>query len=202
MIFTFGHSTMDEDAGAHVLRSADIDILIDIRSHPASRWEAWRIENLRDWVPKAGMGYEWWPSLGGWRTDHYEQYATEMLEHEVDLAAYSKGKFPKQRIAPNRGVPDGTSWTNQGLWDYQWFQTIKEYNEGVDKLIQMYSMSDTNVAIMCCEVLWWKCHRSMVADNLWYRGVQVAHLQPKYTPHPGASRIARYHPDVIAAWRR
>jgi uncharacterized protein (DUF488 family) len=201
MIFTFGHSTLAAADGADLLRRHGIDVLIDIRSHPTSRWEQWWRENLECWVPAAGIRYEWWPSLGGWDERHFGPYAAVMRERDVDLAVYSRGKFPKQRIGRDRGKPDGTSWTNQGLWDYQWFMTIPEFLRGAERLIREYADPlDQNCAIMCCEALWWKCHRSMVSDFLTTRGVDALHVQPKMTVHPGASRLTRYHPDVIKAW--
>lgn len=198
MIYTFGHSTLTKEAGLAILGLVDIDVLIDIRSHPTSKWEQWRYENLDEWVYAAGLDYQWWPGLGGWRTEHFALYADEMRKRDVDLAAYSKGKFPKQRIAPAKGVPDGTSWTNQGLWDYQWFQTTPEYLQNIDRLVEFNI--GRRVAIMCCEVLWWKCHRSMVADHLAWLNIPTFHLQPKFTGHDACARLERYHPDVIKAW--
>jgi len=32
------------------------------------------------------------------------------------------------------------------------------------------------LAVMCAETLWWRCHRSLVADALVCRGVEVVHL--------------------------
>jgi len=31
-------------------------------------------------------------------------------------------------------------------------------------------------AIMCSEAVWWRCHRSMIADALCARGVEVVHI--------------------------
>jgi hypothetical protein len=36
--------------------------------------------------------------------------------------------------------------------------------------------ADERLAVMCAETLWWRCHRSLVADALMCRGVDVAHL--------------------------
>lgn len=201
MIFTFGHSTLSSEDASALLQKYEIATLIDIRSHPTSRWEQWRLENIRPWLP-ASIQYEWWPSLGGWDERHFEPYAERMLRRDVDLAVYSRGKFPKQRIGRDRGKPDGTSWTNQGLWDYQWFMTLPEFLSGARALVSQYGDElDPHCAIMCCEALWWKCHRSMVSDYLGFRGVTAYHIQPKLTTHPGASRIGRYHPDVIKSWQ-
>jgi uncharacterized protein (DUF488 family) len=48
-------------------------------------------------------------------------------------------------------------------------------------------------AIMCSEAVWWRCHRSMIADYLKAHGVQVLHIQAinKVQEHPytSAARI-------------
>jgi len=30
--------------------------------------------------------------------------------------------------------------------------------------------------MMCAEAVWWRCHRSMIADALCVRGVEVVHI--------------------------
>jgi uncharacterized protein (DUF488 family) len=41
-------------------------------------------------------------------------------------------------------------------------------------------------AIMCAEAVWWRCHRSLIADYLKVRGVEVLHIlgANKIEPHP------------------
>jgi uncharacterized protein (DUF488 family) len=50
-----------------------------------------------------------------------------------------------------------------------------------------------HTAIMCAEAVWWRCHRSLIADYLKARGVEVLHVlgANKVEPHPytSASRI-------------
>jgi hypothetical protein len=62
----------------------------------------------------------------------------------------------------------------------------------------------TDLAVMCAEALWWRCHRSMIADFVVYGGGEVVHLQPQRTPHGTVSgeRLGRYAPEVLAAWDR
>ena len=42
------------------------------------------------------------------------------------------------------------------------------------------------IAIMCAEAVWWRCHRSLIADYLKARGVEVLHIlgANKVEPHP------------------
>ena len=60
----------------------------------------------------------------------------------------------------------------------------------------------TDLGILCSESLWWRCHRSMVADFVVYGGGEVVHLQPARTPHSAAigDRLARYAAAVLSAW--
>ena len=42
---------------------------------------------------------------------------------------------------------------------------------------------------MCAEVLWWRCHRSLIADRLKLRGIEVIHIldASHTTVHPYTS---------------
>jgi uncharacterized protein (DUF488 family) len=48
---------------------------------------------------------------------------------------------------------------------------------------------DVGTAIMCAEAVWWKCHRSLIADYLKADGVAVIHIidAGKTEPHPFTS---------------
>jgi uncharacterized protein (DUF488 family) len=39
-------------------------------------------------------------------------------------------------------------------------------------------------ALMCAEAVPWRCHRSLVADALQVRGVEVAHITGPQPPRP------------------
>lgn len=66
-----------------------------------------------------------------------------------------------------------------------------EFKQGVNELLELAQKSRT--AIMCAESLWWKCHRSLIADYLKASGVEVVHLlDSKHTeshPYTSAARI-------------
>jgi uncharacterized protein (DUF488 family) len=57
--------------------------------------------------------------------------------------------------------------------------------------------------MMCAETLWWRCHRSLIADYFVWRGLEVVHLQPELNRHSHVigDRLSRYPSEVIAAWR-
>ena len=198
-IYTVGHSTLSQED--FLLLIKDIDTIIDIRSHPTSKWPQFWQENMVQWLAANNKGYIWEPGLGGWDVRH-SILRDEMSNHGVILDSYLKGKFPKQTIAKDRLAPTiKPEWTNQGLYDYSWFMTLNEFFKAADRIITLGKTQ--NIAILCCEVLWWKCHRSMVSDYLVYKDIQVTHLQPKITDHKGVlgNRIERYHPDIIKSWQ-
>jgi uncharacterized protein (DUF488 family) len=50
------------------------------------------------------------------------------------------------------------------------------FRAGVDELLATAAAART--AVMCAELLWWRCHRSLLADHLTaVRGVEVVHLE-------------------------
>jgi uncharacterized protein (DUF488 family) len=203
-IYTVGHSNLNQEQFLELIKG--LDVLMDVRSHPGSnKWPQFNKEQLERYVPVTDTLYDWEPGLGGWDVRHMP-LASKFLSYGVDVAAYTRGAFPKQRIAKKlvaaelwEGRP---SWTNQGLLDYSWFMTLPEFLVAADRLIEMAQIND--VGIMCCEVLWWKCHRSMIADYMAFRNIDCIHLQPKPTSHLSAlgDRLQRYHPEIIKVWEQ
>ncbi len=121
-LFSIGHSNYSQEAFTASLKGR-ISTVIDVRSHPESRWAQYERREMQRWLPEAGIGYEWWPGLGGWDRRH-ERLAVDFEPKGVDLHVYARGKFPKQRIGKN--FPDAVEssqlalphirpkWTNVG----------------------------------------------------------------------------------------
>lgn len=67
-----------------------------------------------------------------------------------------------------------------------------EFANGIARLQEMAD-SHGATGIMCAEAVWWKCHRSLIADYLKADGVAVIHIidASKTEPHPftSAARI-------------
>lgn len=238
MIRTIGHSTHEPEEFIARCKHGGVRTVVDIRSHPTSKWEWFRREamdpqlNPESWLAKAGLRYVWVPQLGGWTAQHMNQtlavrpstgmplpfgtpsgaytlQETKLADWAtakgVDIAAYSRGYFPKGRIAAAlEQATAGPSWSNQGLYDYAWFTALPEFQQAIEWLMREsqpgYSLS--RPALMCAEFLWWKCHRSMVADYLVWQGAHVEHLQPRMTDHARAlgNRLDRYPAAVRETW--
>jgi uncharacterized protein (DUF488 family) len=186
MIFTVGHSTLAQDAFVALLAEARVERLWDVRSYPTSHWEWFRRERMEEWLPAAGVEYRWVPALGGRRGPRR-------------TGGQDAGR-KAARAAAQEPLP--LAWHEEGFSNYQWHMTTEEFFAAADELAVLGSR--VNVAIMCAEAVWWRCHRSMIADYLVVAGSEVVHLQPRPTPHAQAmgDRLRRYDPEVIAAWRR
>jgi uncharacterized protein (DUF488 family) len=67
-----------------------------------------------------------------------------------------------------------TVWENESFRGYADYMESAEFRQGVDRLLEI--AEDTQLAIMCSEAVWWRCHRSMIADELVARGINVEHI--------------------------
>ena len=68
-IYTFGHGTAGEVELASIVRAANVEAVVDVRSVPKSRAHphVWA-ERMALWVPDlSGASYQWRPALGGFR---------------------------------------------------------------------------------------------------------------------------------------
>jgi uncharacterized protein (DUF488 family) len=84
------------------------------------------------------------------------------------------------------------AWRNESFRGYADHMETAEFAGGISRLQEMGGSHGTS-AIMCAEAVWWKCHRSLIADYLKARGVEVVHIidASKTEPHPftSAARI-------------
>lgn len=94
------------------------------------------------------------------------------------------------RLGGRRKVqPDSpnTAWRNASFQGYADYTATAEFAEGLAELLALAASQRT--ALMCAEAVWWRCHRSIIADVLKLRGVEVIHLidATHTTVHPYTS---------------
>ena len=70
-----------------------------------------------------------------------------------------------------------TAWRNKSFRGYADFMQTKEFSEQLLHLIALARQKC--IAIMCAEALPWRCHRSLIADALVVRNVNVQHIISK-----------------------
>jgi uncharacterized protein (DUF488 family) len=77
-----------------------------------------------------------------------------------------------------------TVWRNLSFRGYADYMQTPEFANGLEGLLLL--AAETNTAVMCSEAVWWRCHRSMIADALKARGIHVLHIMGvnAVTEHP------------------
>jgi uncharacterized protein (DUF488 family) len=93
-----------------------------------------------------------------------------------------------------RDSPNG-AWRNASFRGYADHMQSAEFEEG---LVELRSLArDGPVAIMCAEAVPWRCHRSLIADALFARGVMVEHIVGR-----GRTRPHRLTPFALLSGRQ
>ncbi|MHB1059145.1 MAG: DUF488 domain-containing protein [Rhodanobacter sp.] len=90
----------------------------------------------------------------------------------------------RRKVQP--GSPN-TAWRNASFQGYADYTATGEFTEGLAELLKLAAAKRT--ALMCAEAVWWRCHRSIIADVLKLRGIEVVHITDAThaTVHPYTS---------------
>ncbi len=84
-----------------------------------------------------------------------------------------------------------TAWRLKSFRGYADYMETQAFAAGLERLVQLAGME--RVAVMCAEAVWWRCHRSMIADALKAKGHEVIHLfdaaHTQIHPWTSAARI-------------
>jgi len=109
---------------------------------------------------------------GSRRYPHFagEAMAASLPAHGIAYQWLAKlgGRRKVQPDSPN------TAWRNASFQGYADYTATAEFAGGLADLVQLATTQRT--AMMCAEAVWWRCHRSIVADVLKLRGVEVIHI--------------------------
>jgi uncharacterized protein (DUF488 family) len=104
------------------------------------------------------------------------QFNAEQLAKKLprDGLAYVEMRELGGRRSKSKTVPPARNagWQNSGFKNYADYAETPEFQRGLRKLL---ARKDT-CAIMCAEVLWWRCHRRIVSDYALTRGANVMHI--------------------------
>ena len=88
---------------------------------------------------------------------------------------------------PARPDSHNVAWRNASFRGYADYMETQPFRNGVDRLLEIARTGRT--VIMCSEAVWWRCHRSMIADSLKAMDVHVFHIlgMKKVQEHPYTS---------------
>jgi uncharacterized protein (DUF488 family) len=96
---------------------------------------------------------------------HYALAAVGIrYEHLVELG----GRRPAKPDSHN------TAWRNPSFRGFADYMETQAFRSGLERLLEIARSGRT--AIMCSEAVWWRCHRSMIADYLKSTGVRIVHI--------------------------
>lgn len=145
-IYTIGHSTHPIDEFIAILKSEEIEFLVDVRTIPRSRTNPqFNKDALPGPLEKEGILYRHIAALGGLRSKQ-----KTMIE------------------SPN------TFWENKSFRNYADYAMGEEFQGGLKELEEL--AHEKRCAIMCAEAVWWRCHRRIIADYLIARHYPVFHI--------------------------
>ncbi|HET9986670.1 MAG TPA: DUF488 domain-containing protein [Longimicrobiales bacterium] len=103
------------------------------------------------------------------------QFGRDTLPPALEAAgiAYRHEEELGGRRAPAPDSPNGW-WRNEQFRGYADHMATPGFQAALDRLIERAERETQ--AIMCAEAVPWRCHRSLTADALVARGVDVAHI--------------------------
>ncbi len=111
-------------------------------------------------------------AAGSRRNPQYmkEQLSASLVERGIRyLHMKELGGFRKP-------LPDSpnAAWRNDSFRGYADYMATPEFQEALVQLIGLAAGMPT--VIMCAEAVPWRCHRSLIADALLVRGIEVRHI--------------------------
>jgi uncharacterized protein (DUF488 family) len=103
-------------------------------------------------------------------------FNAEPLAAALDKAGIDYRSLPSLggRRAP---APDSmnTGWRNDSFRGYADHMQTEEFANGLFELLIV--AGGLNTTVMCAELLWWRCHRRLIADQLLVLGEEVRHIE-------------------------
>ncbi len=122
----------------------------------------------------------------------YPQFNKEQLRESLTAAGivYQHSPALGGRRRPNANSKN-MAWKNASFRAYADHLDSAEFKQGIKEVLEVARNNRT--AVMCAEALWWRCHRSLIADYLKSQGWQVFHIEsekePGLHPYTSAARI-------------
>jgi len=153
-IFTIGHSTRDLADFSRVLQTHEIGLLEDIRAFPMSRRHP---HFNREHLEL------WLPEIG---TDYV---------WEKDLGGRRGRQMPPDQ-SPNIALREPS------FRNYADYMLTPKFQQAIVRLVER--AEKTRTAIMCAELLFFRCHRMLISDYLLSQSHSVLHIQDEKPPKP------------------
>jgi uncharacterized protein (DUF488 family) len=128
------------------------------------------------------------------RSRHNPQFNEDELARALPRAGIAYVHVPKLG-GLRRGLGDASpnrAWRNASFRGYADHMQTDEFAEGLEEVRERARAGP--IALLCAEAVPWRCHRSLVADALFARGVVVGHIM-------GVGRADAHRPTAFARIR-
>jgi uncharacterized protein (DUF488 family) len=116
------------------------------------------------------------------RSRHNPQFNRAILSKKLRAARIGYVHLRKlgglrhaRRDSPNMG------WRNASFRGFADFMQTADFEAGLRRLMKLAGQKRS--AVMCAEAVPWRCHRSLIADALTIRGIQVDDIMSKKRSH-------------------
>lgn len=109
---------------------------------------------------------------GSNRYPHFNKGTLEVTLSEMNIEYLHLKNLGGRR--KTRKDSKNLGWRNESFRGYADYMETDDFIKAVNKLEEI--AVGNRVALMCAEALWWRCHRSMVADYLKLNGWKVLHI--------------------------
>ena len=122
----------------------------------------------------------------------FPQFDQEQLDSALTSEGFLYAHFPELG-GRRKATADShnTAWRHAAFRAYADYMETAEFERAMAGLIAL--AKDKRTAVMCAEAVWWRCHRSLIADWLKVRGWEVLHIfdarKTQEHPYTGAARL-------------
>jgi uncharacterized protein (DUF488 family) len=122
---------------------------------------------------------------------HNPQFGQERLAQSLRTAGIQYTHMPGLG-GLRRPRPESVhaGWRNTGFRGFADYMQTPAFDASLGECIQL--ATDERVVLMCAEAVPWRCHRSLIADALLVRGVDVSEI----------TSVTRARPHVLTPWAR
>ncbi len=106
------------------------------------------------------------------RSRHNPQFNRDALPASLEAVGIGYVHLPGLGgLRHTTKISINTGWRNASFRGFADYMQTPEFEEALNELIELTSRD--RIALMCAEAVPWRCHRSLIADALLVRGIQV-----------------------------
>ena len=113
------------------------------------------------------------------RSRRLPQFAADALERDLERHGISY-RWLSSLGGRRRGASDSLNdaWRHASFRAYADHLATEEFANGLSELVTL--ANGLRTVMMCAELLWWRCHRRLIADVLVSLGIPTVHIRDRW----------------------